>query len=134
DWDADGPRLRENRARVLSYIRKDAFGRAKRTIEAARTWHRDMMHRLDAPNSEYVGRYRGEPGIEHCEVRIGHDYCVRSNDVAASLIQLEQTLQDAVEALDQIIQPNQDISADQLDAVIELSDWVHSDWVLILSF
>ena len=134
DWDEDSPQLRANLARVLSSIRKDAFGRAKPTIEAARTWHRDMMQRLDAPKSEYVGRYRGEPGLEHCEAQIGHHYGVRSNDVGATLIQFEQTLQDAVEALDQIIQPDQDISADQLAAVIELCAWVHSEWVRVHPF
>jgi hypothetical protein len=63
DWEVDNPRLRNNLLEVL----RDARDRAVRldvpTVEDARSWQRDTMAGLDVPDTEYVGRFRGEPGL-----------------------------------------------------------------------
>ncbi len=134
DWDQNSPQLRANLARVLSSARDEATGRATPSLATAREWHRVMMAGLDVPNPDYVGRYRGETGLQGINVRIGKHYGVRSDLVAAALAQFEQTLQNAAATLDQQIAPDQDLTADQLAAVIDLCAWVHAEWVRIHPF
>ena len=73
-------------------------------------------------------------GLERLGVRIGNHYGVPSHQVAAELKAFEETLQRAVKALDELIEPGQDLSADQVAAAIELCAWVHSDWIRIHPF
>jgi Fic family protein len=134
DWDEDSPQLRANLTHVLSSARDEAINRVAPQLSTARSWHRGMMKGLAVPQVDYVGRYRGETGLEGIDVRIGDYYGVRSDLVAAALAQFEQTLQSAVTTLDQQIKPNQDLTADQLAAVIDLCAWVHSEWVRIHPF
>ena len=134
DWDEDSPQLRANLTRVLSSARDDAIDRLEPQLSTARKWHLDMMKGLTIPHAENVGRYRGEAGLEGIEVRIGDYYGVRSDLVAAALAQFEQTLHNAVTTLDEQIQPRQDLTTDQLAAVIDLCAWVHSEWVRIHPF
>jgi len=93
-----------------------------------------MMRGLDVFRPEYVGRFRGEEGLERIGVRIGDHYGVRFDLVAAELGQFEQTLQRAVAALDSQIEPNQELTTDQLAAVIDVCAWVHCEWVRIHPF
>jgi Fic family protein len=134
DWDADGDQLRANLYQLLSVIGRDAHARVTPTVEAARMWHQVMMQGLTPPKQEYVGRFRGDPGLERHQVRIGNHYGVPPHQVAAALTSFEATLQRAVEALDRLIEPGQDTSADQVAAVIELCAWVHSEWTRIHPF
>ena len=134
DWDADSDQLHANLHQLLLAVRRDAFARATPTVEAARMWHQAMMHGLTPPNPEYVGRFRGEPGLERHGIRIGNHHGVPSYQVGAALKSFEETLQRAVEALDELIEPGQDLSADQVAAVIDLCAWVHSEWIRIHPF
>jgi hypothetical protein len=131
DWDDDSEQLRANLHRVLSGVRSDSRRRVTPTVEAARKWQTDTMHRLTPPEPHYVGRFRGEPGLEGCEVSIGKDRGVPSARVAEELNAFEAKLQRAVKALDGLIEPEQDISADELAAVIDLCAWAHAEWVRI---
>ena len=134
NWDQDSPQLRSNLHRVLSDVRRDALQRVKPTVAAARKWQADTMQHLIAPKPEYVGRFRGEPGLEGCEVEVGSYPGVSSVDVADELKSFERRLQETVDALDELIEPGQDLSADHVAAVIELCAWVHSDWIRIHPF
>jgi Fic family protein len=134
DWDEDSPQLRASLVRVLSSARDEAVSRVIPSLSTAREWHRVMMNGLDVPHPQYVGRYRGEAGLEGIGVRVGNHYGVPSDLVAAALAQFKQTLQNAVATLDQQIAPDQDLTADQLAAVIDLCAWVHSEWVRIHPF
>ena len=134
DWDEDSPQLRANLRRVLSDIRQDALQRAKPTVDAARKWQSNTMHRLDTPGPEYVGRFRGEPGLEGCEVGIDNYHGVSADQVAEELKAFEEKLQKTVEVVDQQIQPDQRMNADDVAAVIDLCAWVHSEWVRIHPF
>jgi len=50
------------------------------------------------------------------------------------LKEFEERLQKTVEVLDQHIQPDQELSADPVAAVIDLCAWVHSEWLRIHPF
>jgi Fic family protein len=134
DWEEDSEQLRANLLKVLLAVRADAVQRTKPTIENARTWHREMMHLLTPPAPEYVGRFRGEAGLESCEVTIGGRFGVHSNEVAVALKSFEATLQEKVEALDQQVAPGQELSAEQLADAINLCAWAHAEWVRIHPF
>ncbi len=134
DWDEDSDQLRANLYRVLSDIRQDALLRVKPSVETARAWRNDAMHRLVSPGPQYVERFRGEPGLEDCEVVVGDYYGVSADKVAEELAAFEGTLQKTVDMLDQRIQPDHDMSADDVAAVIDLCAWVHSEWVRIHPF
>ncbi len=92
------------------------------------------MDGLTTPGPEYVGRFRGEPGLEGCEVAIGTNPGVSADQVAEELRAFEEKLQKAAEALDQQIKPGQDMNAGDVAAVIDLCAWVHSEWVRIHPF
>jgi Fic/DOC family len=134
DWDADGAQLHTNLRRLLSVVRRDAFAREVPAVAMARSWHQAMMQGLIPPRPEYVGRFGGEPGLEHLGVRVGHHHGVPSDQVASALASFEARLRRAVVRLDQLIEPDQDLSADQVAAVIELCAWVHSGWIRIHPF
>jgi Fic family protein len=134
DWDDDSAQLRANLRRVLLDVRKHARQRATPTVEAARRWHSGIMHRLTPPDPRYVGRFRGESGLEDCEVVVGDHRGVASDRIAHELKTFEARLQSAVEALDGLIDPDRDLSADQVAAVIDLCAWVHAEWVRMHPF
>ena len=134
DWDDDSEQLRVNLHRVLSGVRQDSRQRVPLTVEAARTWQSDIMHRLTSPEPRYVGRFRESPDLRDARFSIGEYRGVPSDRVANELKTFEAKLQRAVEALDGLIKPAQDMSSDELAAVINLCAWVHSEWVRIHPF
>ena len=134
DWDDDSKQLRANLSRVLSDALQDARQRLPPTVEQARTWHCNIMNGLTSSGSQYVASFRGEPGLEGCEVAISNYRGVSSDNVAEALKRFEEKLQKTVEALDEPIKPGQDMSADDVAAVIDLCAWVHSEWVRIHPF
>ncbi len=134
DGDDDSKQLRANLRRVLSDALRDARQRLTPTVEQARSWQSNIMHGLTLPGSQYVGGFRGEPGLEGCEVAISNYRGVPSVNVAEALKRFEEKLQKTVEALDKLIKPGQDMSADDVAAVIDLCAWVHSEWVRIHPF
>ena len=100
DWDDDNAQLRSNLLRVLLDVREHARQRAAPTVEAARRWQSELMHNLTPPEPRYVGRIRGEPGLEGCEVAVGNRRGVASDRVEEELKTFEAKLQSAVQALD----------------------------------
>jgi hypothetical protein len=70
DWEVDSPRLRNNLLEVLRDARDRAVRRDVPTVEDARRWQRDTTAGLDVPDTEYMGRFRGEPGLETARVWI----------------------------------------------------------------
>ena len=134
DWDDDSKQLQTNLRQVLTGILQDARQRVTPTVEQARKWQSDIMHGLTPPEPHYVGRFRGEPDLEGCEVAIGNYRGVVSNNVADELRAFEEKLQNTVKVLDELIKPDQDLSADDVAAIIDLCAWVHSEWVRIHPF
>lgn len=133
DWDDDSKQLRDNLRRVLADVRRDALDRVKPSVEMARVWQTGIMDRLTAPRSQYIGRFRGEPGLEGCEVAIGDGYGAPSGDVAKELKAFEGKLQNAMKRLDALIAPAH-LSAGSVAAVIKLCAWVHAEWIRIHPF
>ena len=132
DWDEDSPKLRANLRQALRDIREDALRRVKPTVAASRAWHGTIMDGLTTPGPQYVGRFRGEPGLEGCNVVVGNYPGVSPGQVEEELVAFEKKLQIAAEALDRKIKPGQDMSGDDdVAAVIDLCAWVHSEWVRI---
>ena len=134
DWDRDSALLQSNLIRVLSQIRDDARARKPLSAETARLWHAETMHGLTPSEPRYVAAFRGEPGLEGCEVQIGSDYGVRSDQVKDAISSFEVTLQEAVALLDELIPPERDLTADEIGAVIDLCAWAHAEWVRIHPF
>lgn len=134
DWNADSPTLRANLRRVDDGIRACAKVRAVPTLAMARGWHVEMMKRLAVPDSRFVGRFRGEAGLELIGVRVGEVSGTLPHLVAAKLSEFERRLQRAVAALD-VRYPHADsLDDDGVAAAIELAAWAHSEWVRIHPF
>jgi hypothetical protein len=134
DWDADSPQLRKNLAQVLDEIVRAAQRRDRPTIEAARSWQALVMRGLKMPNARFVGAFRGEPGLDNVQVRIGTRYGVDAAEVAEALTAFEAKLQALVGELDAMLPSGQEPNADQLAAIVDLCAWVHAEWVRIHPF
>jgi Fic/DOC family len=134
DWDANSRRLRENLTRTLRAARDSARRRDVPTIELARAWQRDTMAGLDVPSHQQVGRFRGEPGLKRLQVHVGSKVAVSANSVVRELAAFEGRLQRVVAALDARYPSARKLDPDGLAAVIDLSAWVHAEWVRIHPF
>lgn len=134
EWDKDNPRLRQNLGQVLKEIVLRAERREIPTLEAARHWQSRMMEGLDVPDRRYVGAFRGEPGLERTQVRVGANYGVDSADVSQELAHSETKLLALIAELDALLPVDQELDADQLAAVIDLYAWVRAEWVRIHPF
>jgi hypothetical protein len=134
DWDDDTPRLRSNLAKVFGKVRDEALRRGPLTIEVARGWQLDIMQGLVAPEPQLVGRFRGETGLENYNVKVGDLPGVRASDVSAELAEFDRKVRLAIAELDQLISPAQELTGDDLAAILTLSAWAHSEWVRIHPF
>jgi hypothetical protein len=134
DWDEDSPRLRQNLARVLEEIVQASQAREEPTLKAVTHWHTLVMRGLDVPDSRFVGAFRGEPGLENLQTRIGANYGVASTKVASELGRFEAKLQTLVAQMDALLPAGLEPDTDQLAAVVDLCAWVHAEWVRIHPF
>jgi Fic family protein len=134
NWDEDSPQLRHNLTAVLQEIVRAAEQRETPTVEAAKRWHRLAMKDLDAPDSRFIGAFRGEAGIENVQVRVGANYGADSATVAGELRRFESKLQTLVAELDGLLQIGQEPDADELAAIIDLTAWAHAEWMRIHPF
>jgi len=134
EWDENSPRLRQNLSQLLKEIVRSAEQRENPTLAEAKHWHRRMMAGLNSPDQRYVGAFRGEPGLERLQVRVGVSYGVDSVHVSEELILLESKLQALVARMDSMMPTDQDLDADQLAAVIDLCAWMHAEWIRIHPF
>ena len=134
DWEADSVQLQKNLRSIAADIQGRAARREAASLETARAWHFQMMDGLEAPDDACVGRYRGETGLETCNVRVGPNRGAPASDVAHALDDFERVLNEALVALDQAIPVGSELSADQLNAVLDLCGWAHAEWVRIHPF
>jgi Fic family protein len=134
NWDEDSPQLRENFAKILTEIVRDAELREPPSRETAREWQALFMKGLDVPDARFTGAYRGEPGLEHTAVRVGTNYGVVPSKVSEALKQFEAKLQALVAELDALLPIGQDPNADQLAAIVDLCAWAHAEWIRIHPF
>ncbi len=133
-WDEDSPRLRRNLSRVLDEIVLAAQRREYPTIASAKRWQSLLMKNLAVPDARFVGAFRGEPGLEKIQVRVGVHYGVDAAEVAEELGDFETKLQALIRELDAMLPAGQEPDADQLAAVVDLCAWVHAEWIRIHPF
>ena len=67
----------------------------RRNFPSACEWHDRLMQRLDAPNPDWVGAYRGTRGQETIEVRVDDQWGVAANKVVDAVARFENILQHA---------------------------------------
>lgn len=132
--DEDSPRLRENLTRVLTEIAVAGDRREIPSVEAARRWQTLALAGLSVPDARFVGKFRGEPGLENVQARIGANYGVESAKVAEELTRFEAKLRRLVAEVDALLPLGQEPNPDQLAAVIDFCAWVHAEWVRIHPF
>lgn len=133
DWDESSPRLRENLTKILAEISRAARSRALPTVALARAWQQATMKGLSVPDPHYVGRFRGEPGLERVQVRIGDALGSPPDAVARELTAFEAKLQSVIGALDEAYR-GRDLDTDGLAAAIDVAAWAHAEWVRIHPF
>jgi fido (protein-threonine AMPylation protein) len=134
DWETDSSQGSENLKTILRDMVRSSHERKKPTLESAREWHKAMMMGLSAPDPRWIGTFRGEPGLELVQVRIGSALGTPAPSVAGELSAFEAKLQQLVHALDQLIPQAVRPNLDQLSAVLDLCAWAHSEWVRIHPF
>lgn len=134
DWDADSPELRRNLLRVLQAAEAESRARTPLNLDTARHWQREIMQGLAADDPAYVGAFRGEPGLEDCQVRIGERWGVSADEVGNGLTDFEQRLQQGIALLDSLIPADSFPDTDQTIAIVELCAWAHAEWVRIHPF
>jgi hypothetical protein len=133
-WDKDSPQLRQNLSSVLDEIALSVERREYPTLALAKRWHSLVMKNLGVPDARFVGAFRGEPGLEKTQVRVGGQYGVDAVDVAQELTNFERKLHPLIRELDAMLPAEQDPDADQLAAIVDLCAWVHAEWVRIHPF
>ncbi len=92
------------------------------------------MQGLQANDPRYVGAFRGEPGLEYVEVKVGKHYGVPASGVREAPLRFEVKLRGLVAELDALIPPNQELDAEQFNQVVDLCAWAHAEWVRIHPF
>lgn len=133
-WDEDSPQLRRNLTKVLDEIVLAAQRREYPTVASARRWQSLLMKNLSVPDARFSGAFRGEPGLERIQVRIGVHFGVNSSDVAGELAGFERKLHALIRELDTMLPAGNEPDADQLAAIVDLCAWVHAEWVRIHPF
>jgi hypothetical protein len=134
DWDEDSPQLRDNLTKILEEVATQADRRDIPSLETARRWQSLVMQGLEVPQSVFVGAFRGEPGLEEIQVRVGINYGVDSAEVAVALNQFEAKLQLVLVDLDNTIPMGLEPGEDQQNAVVDVCAWAHAEWVRIHPF
>jgi len=134
DWDADSPTLQQNLVRTLRRIRDSAALRETVRVRDAATWHREIMDGLEVPRPEYVGRFRGEPGLEAAQVMVGQHEGVPPDQVAEAAAIFERKLNQVLGRLDALIPAGAALNTDTLAAVLDVCAWAHAEWVRIHPF
>ena len=134
DWVADTLRLNRNLTKVFASLRRDAIKRVAPSVATAKVWQKQTMAGLTVSNAVYVGRFRGERGLENCQVRIGSAFGVAPAGVAAELHAFEVRLLKIVAALDNSYPVGNELDSDGLAAVVEFAAWAHCEWVRIHPF
>ena len=134
DWDDDSPELRANLLLVARQARDAMRARGLPSLSMIKDAHRTMMQGLTPPNDDWVGAFRGEPGVENIGVRIAEHFSTPPDEVASELADFERRVLAAIAHLDANIEPGSEPDAAQLRAILDLSAFAHAEWVRIHPF
>lgn len=133
-WDDDSPPLRRNLQKLSASIERDAAKRVLPTVAAAKRWQAQIMAGLAVDKPGYVGRFRGEHGLERCGVQVNGVHGSAPWQAAGELQAFESTLQRAVAGLDASYPDADSLDEDGQSATIELAAWAHAQWVRVHPF
>lgn len=134
DWDQNSPRLSQNLKSVLRSLRRQARARAPIDVQLAKSWHAQIMNGLNVPDPQYVGAFRGEPGLESIGVRIGTHEGSPPAQVSAELQSFQAHLVAAIEYLDEVLPPGTVPDTNTLTAILDVCAFAHAEWVRIHPF
>ncbi|MFM9967562.1 MAG: Fic family protein [Burkholderiales bacterium] len=134
DWDIDSARLRANLETVFEELSRWSEKRGAFTVATIKSWHRKTMRGLEVPHPKFIGRFRGEAGLEHEPVYIGTHRGTDASLVPKEVAACVKRLQSILVELDEILPKGGNIDRDRLEACIELAAWTHSEWVRIHPF
>lgn len=137
DWDSNSEQLFRNLSELGTRIADDSAESQFLSSEAVRAWHAQMMRGLHAPDGEPAGTFRGEAGLEDYDVQVGSHLGVPAGDVASELKRFDDILSAEIAELDAAIpdyRTGNELTADQLNAVLILCAWAHGEWVKIHPF
>jgi hypothetical protein len=96
-----------------------------------------MMNGLDVPppgDASWIGRFRGEPGLENIAVRIGDAWGAAPGEVEGELARFNLGLQRTASFLDDRMPPGEVPAGETFELVLELMSWVHAEWARIHPF
>jgi len=134
DWDEDSPILCANLTRLLNFIRDDARARKPLSVEDARMWQVETMRNLVPAREIYIGRFRGEKGLEDTGVRIGPYSGVAPWEVKKALGAFEKSLHEMLADFDKSFSVGATVTQENLLDILEFCAWVHAEWVRIHPF
>ena len=137
DWDANSPELQRNLQEVGRKVTADANAREPLSSESIRQWQALIMHGLVPADGEPAGTFRGEAGLEEYDVQIGLRLGTLAWRVRAELADFDRTLADHLDQFDRTIRRDhfdEDLTSDQVNAVIILCAWAHGEWLRIHPF
>jgi Fic family protein len=137
DWDANSPELQQNLQEVGRKVTADANAREPLSSESIRQWQALIMRGLVPGDGEPAGTFRGEAGLEGYDVAIGLHLGTSAGRVRGELTDFDDTLADQLERFDRTIRRDhfdEDLTSDQINAVIILCAWAHGEWVRIHPF
>lgn len=134
DWDADGPKLHKNLELVFESIAVWAEKRSRIDAPTIKRWHRRTMAGLDVPHPKFIGRFRGEAGLEGQPVFIGSRVGTVAHLVVKEAGEFIRRLQSGFDGLDALFPIGKELDRDGLQAVIELAAWTHCEWIRIHPF
>jgi len=134
DWDENSPELEANLQAALRDARANALARVRPTLALVRRWHELMMRGLGVPDPTMVSNYRGEAGLENCNVIVGRLSGVHARLVRKALQSFEREIQVRVALLDGPIAPGAFPTARQIADVVALCAWAHAEWLRIHPF
>jgi hypothetical protein len=95
------------------------------------------MDGLNVPppgNASWIGRFRGEKGMENIGVRIGKAWGVHPDEVSSGLLIFEERFQAAIKLLDERVTTQGSLTNETQEMVVELMSWVHGEWARIHPF
>lgn len=143
DWDENSPELKSNLAAAARMARDSARDLQTPTLDLAKKWQARIMQGLrpkDGADPSWYGKFRGEKGQETIGVKIHGREGTLPDLLDHELRHFEQTLQQAIDILDQqLLVPDQDAKVVALDesglrSVLGLMAWVHGEWVRMHPF
>ena len=142
DWEEDSSKLYENLLQAGKEARDSALRKDPPRLELVRTWHQVILNDLevrasaefDVPPAAWIGRSRGEDGLEDAHIRVGNLAGVPPAEVGVALDRFIAKLRAAVSLIDETLQEGRVETPEHLRLVLRAAAWTHAEWIRIHPF